>query len=172
VDINMWGMIYGCHAFLPHMKRAMKGHIISIASAAGIVSLPEMACYNVSKAAVISLSETLRGELAPYNIGVSVVCPSFFNTNLLMDFRYCDEFQCTFAHTTLEYARVTSEQIAQRIVKAYEKNELYVIPHASIKMQWLFKRLSPERYYAYQAKLNSWNLFRPLLLGIARLGLI
>ena len=51
-------------------------------------------CYNVSKAAVISLSETLRGELAPLDIGVSVVCPTFFNTNLLRDMRYCDDFQC------------------------------------------------------------------------------
>ncbi|MGC9325435.1 MAG: SDR family oxidoreductase [Desulfomonilia bacterium] len=171
VNINMWGMIYGCHAFIPHMKQAMNGHIINIASAAGIVSLPEMPCYNVSKAAVISLSETLRGELAPYNIGVSVVCPSFFNTNLLMDFRYCDEFQCTFAHTTLENARMTSEEIARKIVKAYEKNRLYVIPHASIKMQWLLKRLSPERYYANMATFNSSTIFRPILLAIARLGL-
>lgn len=171
MDINLWGMVYGCHAFIPRMKQARRGHIVNVASAAGIVSLPEMACYNVSKAAVISLSETLRGELAPFGIGVSVVCPSFFNTNLLRDMRFCDDFQCDFANAAFDNARMTSEDIAALVVKAIEKNRLYVIPQASAKMQWLLKRLSPARYYEGFALLNSSAVFRRLVLVLARLGL-
>ena len=171
MDINLWGMVYGCHAFIPSMKKARRGHIVNVASAAGIVSLPEMACYNVSKAAVISLSETLRGELAPFGIGVSVVCPSFFNTNLLRDMRYCDEFQCSFAHAAFDNARMTSEDIAGLVVKAYEKNHLYVVPQASAKMQWFFKRLSPTNYYENFARLNRFDMFHRFALMLARLGL-
>ncbi len=171
MDINFWGMVYGCHAFIPRMKQSRRGHIINVASIAGIVSLPEMACYNVSKAAVISLSETLRGELAPFGIGVSVVCPSFFNTNLLRDMRYCDEFQCTFAHAAFDNARMTSEDIAELVVKAWEKNRLYVLPQASAKMQWFFKRLSPANYYENFARLNKSDMFRRFALVLARLGL-
>lgn len=171
VNINLWGMVYGCHAFIPRMKQARRGHIVNVASAAGIVSMPEMACYNVSKAAVISLSETLRGELAPFGIGASVVCPTFFNTNLLRDMRSCDEFQCTFANAAFDNARMTSEDIAELTVKAYEKNRLYVVPQASAKMQWFFKRLSPASYYENFARLNKSDMFRRVVLVLARLGL-
>jgi short-subunit dehydrogenase len=168
---NLWGMVYGCHAFIPKMKQVRRGHIVNVASIAGIVSLPEMASYNVSKAAVISLSETLRGELAHYGIGVSVVCPSFFNTNLLRDMRYCDEFQCTFAHAAFDNARMTSEDVAALVVRAWEKNRLYVLPQASAKMQWFFKRLSPEYYHENFARLNKSDMFRRFVLVLARLGL-
>jgi len=171
MNINLWGMVYGCHAFIPRMKQSQRGHIINVASLAGIVSLPEMACYNVSKAAVISLSETLRGELAPFGIGVSVVCPSFFNTNLLRDMRYCDEFQCTFAHAAFDNARMTSEDVAGLVLKAWEKDRLYVLPQASAKMQWFFKRLSPANYYENFARLNKSDMFRRFVLVMARLGL-
>lgn len=171
MNINLWGMVYGCHAFIPRMKQSQRGHIINVASLAGIVSLPEMACYNVSKAAVISLSETLRGELAPFGIGVSVVCPSFFNTNLLRDMRYCDEFQCTFAHAAFDNARMTSEDVAGLVLKAWEKNRLYVLPQASAKTQWFFKRLSPANYYENFARLNKSDMFRRFVLVMARLGL-
>lgn len=72
VDINFWGMLYGCHSFIPRMKTQGGGHIINVASSAGLFSLMEMGPYNVSKAAVISLSETLRQELAASNIGMTV----------------------------------------------------------------------------------------------------
>ncbi len=169
--INLWGMIYGCHAFIPGMKKAGYGHIMNVASAAGIVSLPEMACYNVSKAGVISLSETLRGELAGHGIGVTVVCPSFFNTNLLHEMRCCDEFQNTFAHAAFDNARLSAEDIAAMAVQAYEKNRLYVVPHSSARSQWFLKRFAPGRYYESMAALNRSDLFRRLVLVMARLGL-
>ena len=77
VDIDLWGVIYGCHYFIPQMKKMGVGHIVNIASNAGISSLPEMAAYNVAKAGVISLSETLRSELAPYNMALLQYAPHF-----------------------------------------------------------------------------------------------
>ena len=83
VDINLWGVIHGCHVFAPRFRAQRSGYILNVASAAGFVSLPEMASYNVTKAGVIALSETLCGELSPCGVRVSVTCPSFFKTNLM-----------------------------------------------------------------------------------------
>jgi short-subunit dehydrogenase len=63
------GVIYGCHVFVPRFKRQGSGHVLNIASLAGLISAPEMAPYNVTKAGVVALSETLFGELAPLGIG-------------------------------------------------------------------------------------------------------
>ena len=131
-----------------------------------------MACYNVSKAAVISLSETLRSELAPFSIGVSVVCPSFFNTNIQMNMRACSEFQRSFSSACFDNARMPSENIAQCIIKAYENNRLYVIPQASARLQWLLKRISPERYYQNQSSMRTSGHFYSIALALARLGLV
>ncbi len=72
------GMLYGCHSFIPFMRIQGSGHIINIASSRGFTSFMELGPYNMTKEAVISLSETMRSELAASNIGVTVSCPMFF----------------------------------------------------------------------------------------------
>src|SRR3546814_12836313 len=64
LGINLWGVIHGCHVFLPQLREQGRGGIINVASAAGFTAAPEMAAYNVSKAGVVSLSETLAAELS------------------------------------------------------------------------------------------------------------
>jgi NAD(P)-dependent dehydrogenase (short-subunit alcohol dehydrogenase family) len=86
VDINLLGVACGCHTFVPMMKRQGSGQIVNTASLAGLVHAPAMASYNAVKAGVVAISETLRAELAPAGITVSVICPSFFRTNLAQSF--------------------------------------------------------------------------------------
>jgi len=145
--INLKSVIYGCRTFIPLFKKQGSGYIVNVASNAGIASLPEMSCYNVTKAAVISLSETLRGELVPAGIGVSVVCPTFFKTNLMDRFQSPDERQRLLAERFFEKARTSSEQIARHIVKSIEKRKLYVITQLDGKFTWVTKRLNPELYF-------------------------
>lgn len=85
-DINLLGVARGCHTFVPMMKQQSSGQIVNTASLAGLVHAPAMASYNAVKAGVVAISETLRSELAPWGIGVSVICPSFFRTNLAESF--------------------------------------------------------------------------------------
>ena len=151
--LNLKSVIYGCRAFIPLLENQKKGHIINIASNAGIASLPEMSCYNVTKAGVISLSETLKIELAPKNIGVTVVTPTFFKTNLMDNFRSPDERQKTMANAFFEKARVTAEDVAKHIVKAVNKNKLYVITQVDGKFVWFLKRMIPEFYF----KILAWG---------------
>jgi len=171
-NIGFWGMLFGCHEFVPRMKAQGWGHIINVASAGGLLCLTDMGPYNTSKAAVISLSETLRMELGPDKIGITVACPMFFKTNLLADMRCTDDWEREWAQSTFDNARMTSDEVARRIIKAAKKNRLYVIPQLSGKVFWLFKRLMPETNYRVYRLLNSSGLLKPLAGILARWGLM
>ncbi len=83
VGINLMGVVYGCHFFVPRMvARGRGGHVVNIASMAAFVTIPPLCAYNATKAAVVSLSESLRAELARHRIGVTAVCPGIINTAL------------------------------------------------------------------------------------------
>jgi len=83
VDVNFWGVVYGCHAFVPMLIRQNSGYVLNMASSAGLFALPEMALYSAPKAAVIALSEPMKAELARYGIGVTVSCPAAFSSDIL-----------------------------------------------------------------------------------------
>lgn len=85
LGVNLWGVIYMIHLFVPGMVDRRQGAILITASGAGLAPLPGMAPYNVTKAAMVSLAETLRMELAAHNIGVSALCPGVINTNIVRD---------------------------------------------------------------------------------------
>ncbi|HQI02228.1 MAG TPA: SDR family oxidoreductase [Deltaproteobacteria bacterium] len=172
MSINLWGVIYGCHAFIPAMKKQGSGYIVNVASAAGIISSPEMSSYNVTKAGVISLSETLKSELSPNNIGVTVVCPTFLNTNLLENMRYTDDFQRDFARMAFGYAKISADTIAEMTVRAVEKDKLYVLPQLSAKMLWYSKRLSPSSHFGWLAFLNRNGWARSFMMKMARRGML
>jgi NAD(P)-dependent dehydrogenase (short-subunit alcohol dehydrogenase family) len=84
VSINLWGVIYGCHFFLPNMvKRGRGGHVVNISSIAGIFGMGVLNAYTTTKFGVFGLSESLRDELSPHRIGVTTVCPGFINTPIM-----------------------------------------------------------------------------------------
>lgn len=171
VDIDMWGMIYGCHYFIPRMKAQGGGYIINVASEAGLACLPEMGPYNVAKAAVIALSETIKTELAPHHIGVTVVCPSFFKTNLLKSMRCQTDFQKELAQTTFDKGRLSAGDIARCTMRAMDKNRLYVVPGWPAKYFWYNKRFSPELCYRFIAFTLKNKFGEKMFLWLARHGL-
>ena len=88
LGINLNAGIYGCHYFIPWLKEeSARAPHHQHRVAGGRCRRPGMAGYNVTKAGMLTLSETLYGELKPHNMGVTVVCPSFFQTNLLNEGR-------------------------------------------------------------------------------------
>jgi NADP-dependent 3-hydroxy acid dehydrogenase YdfG len=70
IGVNLWGVIYGCKFFLPHLKAAGEGHIVNLSSVFGIIAPPLQTSYVATKFAVRGFSESLRAELADENIGV------------------------------------------------------------------------------------------------------
>lgn len=144
--INLWGVILGCHTFAPRMKAKRRGAILNVASSAGIASFPEMGAYNVTKAGVISLSETLDAELASFGVTVSVLCPTFFKTNLLETIRVAKEEQRTLAGAMFERSTMTADEVAEAGLRGLERGQLIVIPQADGNVVWRAKRLAPALY--------------------------
>jgi NAD(P)-dependent dehydrogenase (short-subunit alcohol dehydrogenase family) len=83
VDVDLWGVIHGCHFFYPAMiRQGDGGHIVNVASMAALGPLPASAAYGAVKSAVLGLSEALRLEAARHGIGVSTVCPGVVATGM------------------------------------------------------------------------------------------
>lgn len=98
LDVNLWGVIHGLHAFLPLLLAndpddpndpggAGCGHVVNTASMAGLTAWPGIGPYNASKYAVVGISETLAIELRDTAVGVSVLCPGVVNTNIFQSQR-------------------------------------------------------------------------------------
>ena len=105
--------------------------------------MPEMGSYNVAKAGVIALSETLRGELAPLGINVTVLCPTFFESNVMESFRSPEVRQRELAEAFFRAAKVTSDDVAEAALRGLERGEHLVIPQKGGAIMWRMKRFSP-----------------------------
>jgi NAD(P)-dependent dehydrogenase (short-subunit alcohol dehydrogenase family) len=172
METSLWGVIYGCHAFLPRMKASGAGHVINTGSAAGFMNLPEMAPYNIVKAGVISLSETLRVELTPFKVGVTVLCPSFITTNLDKTATVTDPWQGELVTALFENAKVTPEEISEAMLKAVKRNRLYVVPQFTPRWGWRLKRLNPGAFTAGFAAAYNTTFGKPVAMFFARRGMI
>ena len=144
MDINLWGVIYGCRAFVPKFKELGHGAIINVASAASFTAAPEMTVYNVSKAGVRALSETLSAELKKSNIKVNVLCPTLVPTNIIKNGKVPHKGLLDYALTNLAFT--TSDKVAKLTLDRLDKGELYTIPQIDAKLFWLIKRTAPNLY--------------------------
>ena len=149
VNVNLWGVIYGCHVFAPRLKAQGSGHILNVASAAGLMSPPEFAPYNVTKAGVVALSQTIALELAPHGVGVTVVCPTFFRTNIIKGGRF-ERGQPEVTKAALqmmEKAKTQASDVARYALASCDRDDLYSVPMADGRWGWRVKRLDPDRFY-------------------------
>ncbi|KUP95779.1 SDR family NAD(P)-dependent oxidoreductase [Thermobifida cellulosilytica] len=143
LGVNLRGVVLGCRTFVPVFKEQRSGHIVNVASLAGLMNLPGMASYNVSKAAVISLSETLRHELAPWGVHTTVVCPGFVPTNLGESLRSPDPVLAEKALDLIRNGRVTPQEVAAQVAKAVAKRRFLVNTHPEGRAALRFKRWWP-----------------------------
>jgi NAD(P)-dependent dehydrogenase (short-subunit alcohol dehydrogenase family) len=147
VEVNLWSGIYGCHTLVEWLKQNPDGaHIINTASIAAVQSAPPTAAYNVTKAAIVSLSETLYEQLLPHKVGVTVVCPGSFESNLNQSLRTGDERWRDLLLDLTSRSTLTAEQVADRAVRAMHRKQLYVMVPRSAAWHWFLKRLAPARF--------------------------
>ena len=142
VGINQMGVIYGCYYFIPAMKKQGSGHILNTASAAAIGCAPTMGAYNLTKAAVVAISETLYGELMDHNIQVSCIQPTYFKTNVIQHARG-GEIVKKATQMFIEKSGLEAKEVAQEILTRAGKKELYIILPKDARKMWFFKRLAP-----------------------------
>ncbi|MBR8740262.1 SDR family NAD(P)-dependent oxidoreductase [Nocardiopsis sp. MG754419] len=140
-EINLFGVVRGCRTFTPMWKRQGSGHIVNIASMAGLVHPPTMSSYNAVKAAIVALSETLHHELAPYGVTTSVACPSFFRTGLASSLRSGDPDVEVAAHQLIEGSTVTADVIAARVLKGVDRRRHLILTEPAGRTALLAKRL-------------------------------
>jgi len=142
ININLKGVIHGCRAFLPQLKHQKSGHIINVASVAGLIAAPELAPYHATKFAVVGLTESLRGEVKPFHIGASVVCPYFFQTNILNAARADQKDASRFVGVLMQRSSAQAEQVAETIFQDAGRGKCHILPHKEARAMWFFKRLS------------------------------
>jgi NAD(P)-dependent dehydrogenase (short-subunit alcohol dehydrogenase family) len=146
LDINLLGVVRGCRAFLPGMLERGRGAILNTASFAGLAGAPSMMSYGVSKAAVVALSEQLRAETHGSGVRVSVACPSFFQTNLLQNWRGSARMK-GFAEKMMAGGQESLDVVADRIFAATERGDFLILPTRAEPMRWRIKRWFPNWYF-------------------------
>lgn len=144
LGINLWGPIHGCHVFAPLLRAAGFGGIVNVASAASFGAAPTMGPYNVSKAGVVSLSETLAAELSGTGVRVTVLCPTFVKTNILSSERI--DQRSTDLATTLMRFGMSAQRVARTCLDTHERGGLYCLPQLEAKIGWRLKRHVPNAY--------------------------
>ncbi|HEY0682679.1 MAG TPA: SDR family NAD(P)-dependent oxidoreductase [Steroidobacter sp.] len=145
VDINMMGVVHGCRAAIPHLQRNGSGLLINVASAAAFASAPGMVSYNATKAAVLSISETLVNELRPVGTQVSVAMPTFFRSSLLETLRGPEQARA-FAHTIMQRSEYSAEAAAHDLLTEAADGRTYIVLPKAARTLWRMKRWMPVRF--------------------------
>jgi NAD(P)-dependent dehydrogenase (short-subunit alcohol dehydrogenase family) len=154
IDVNLLGVVRGTRAFVPMLKAQGSGRIVNTASLAGLVHPPGMGSYNAVKAAVVAFSETTSHELAPYGVGCTAVCPSYFRTNLMDSMREGDPDLAANISRLVEKSPITADDIARAVLEGLDRGEDLILPD------------EPARS-AYDAKLHHREAYDEQMRAIA-----
>ncbi|ETZ58307.1 short chain dehydrogenase family protein [Mycobacterium avium subsp. avium 2285 (R)] len=161
LGINLWGPIHGCHVFTPILRDAAPSAaprgIINVASAAAFGAAPGMAAYNVSKAGVLSLSETLAAELSGTPVRVTVLCPTFVKTTILESGRISEE-SGELAAKLMRWTGFSADKVARICLDAHDRGDLYCMPQLDAQIGWHIKRLAPQAYTRAAGLVSRINL--------------
>ncbi|HBS79960.1 MAG TPA: short chain dehydrogenase [Pseudomonas sp.] len=152
IAINLMGVVKGCKAFLPLVQKS-QGKIINIASMAALMQAPGMSNYNVAKAGVVALSESLLVELKQQEVGVHVVCPSFFQTNLMDSYRGPTPNMKAQISKLLEASPISAADIADYIYRQVAEGVFMILPHDEGRIAWKIKQQNPQAIYDEMALL-------------------
>lgn len=152
IDVNLLGTIWTGKAFLPAMVETGRGHFVTIASAAAFHGLPHLSGYAATKAGVVQLSETLRSELAPLGVDVTVKMTTFYTSNIAEFTRGAPE-EVEKARSLVQMAPWSSAEVADALLLKVQARRFYMVAPGQAKVLWRFKRFLPEMYLRLMPKL-------------------
>ena len=172
LGVNLWGVIHGIREFVPLMlAQDCECHVVNTASVAGLLSPPGMGVYNVSKHAVVTLSETLFHDLrlAGAKIGASVLCPAFVPTGIHQsernrpeELRNAEPLSASQRRSqeattkAVTSGRITAAQVAEMTFEAIRDKRFYVLSHPRIldsvglRMQDILALRNPSDPFTYK----------------------
>jgi len=142
IDVNLWGVIYGTSAAYTVMLRQGSGHIVNMASAAGLVGEPGLIPYSVTKTAVVALSTALRAEAEAFGIRVSVACPGFIDTAIYENAIGVKIDKNEFL-SKLPVRLVPAPEAARKILHGVERNQSIIVFPFYARLAWWLVRLHP-----------------------------
>ncbi len=155
LSINLWGVIYGVHFFLPRMIAQGGGHILNTASGFGLFAVSGVAPYATTKFAVVGMSEVMHVELAKHNVWVSALCPGVINTNIVKDGHSQlkgdpkREMQQKREGMFQDHG-ASPEVVARAALKGVRKRQAVIVaPRLHVYPVWFSKRLSYRLYFFF-----------------------
>jgi NAD(P)-dependent dehydrogenase (short-subunit alcohol dehydrogenase family) len=143
MDVNFWGVVHGIQAVYPLMLKQGHGHIVNIASGAGLGPRPGMVPYAASKHAVVGLSTSLRSEARDLGVKVSVVCPGAIATNMLSATAFKNLDGAKLLARVPAATFITADECARRILKGVARNRAIIPVTAVAWLEWLAVRYVP-----------------------------
>jgi NAD(P)-dependent dehydrogenase (short-subunit alcohol dehydrogenase family) len=157
MKINFWGVVHGCQAFLPYLKKSSWGHIVNVSSLFGLISTPNNSAYNAAKFAVRGFTESLRIELmmSDKRIGVSCVHPGGIKTNIVNFSREGGDLIGVAARMSEDerkqnfndkMAKTSAAQAAKIIVDGIVKKRPRILVGADAIMLDILQRFLPVKY--------------------------
>jgi NAD(P)-dependent dehydrogenase (short-subunit alcohol dehydrogenase family) len=140
MGVNLWGVIHGCHVFLPHLLEQDEGHVVNTASIAGLAGAAGLGVYCTTKFGVVGLSDALFQDLAAResNVGVSVLCPGFVSTRIYESERNMpDDVRAATGRDpegdevtrTVVGLGIPPADVADRVLAAVRDRRFFVLPH-------------------------------------------
>ena len=145
LGVNLWGVIHGVRAFVPGLLAQGEGHVVNTASVAGLISPPGMGAYNVTKHAVVALSESLYHDLRLRGspVGVSVLCPAYVPTGIadcernrpreLLNPAKKPSKEEAMLKKAVASGKLSADDVARAVVAAVKEERFYVLTHPRIK---------------------------------------
>jgi NAD(P)-dependent dehydrogenase (short-subunit alcohol dehydrogenase family) len=181
IGVNLMGVAHGVRVFTPMMLEAAKkdpawqGHIVNTASMAGLLNAPNMGIYNVSKHAVVSMSETLYQDLALVTdqLSASVLCPFFVPTGIAQSQRNRPGELEAAAPTRSQLigqamsdkavgsGKVTAAEVAQKVFDAVAANQFYIYSHpkaigsVQTRLEDVLQARNPTNPFAHKPELGE-----------------
>ena len=138
-EVNLFGLVRGTRTFTPLLKRQGAGHVVNVASLAGLVHPAGMGSYNAVKAAVVAYTETCGHELAAYGVRASVVCPSYFRTHLMDSMVGSDEVVGRVISGLVARSPITAEDIAAAVLAGIDAGAEVIVPDEAARQAFGLK---------------------------------
>ncbi|MFX1409954.1 MAG: SDR family NAD(P)-dependent oxidoreductase [Promethearchaeota archaeon] len=159
LDVNLWSVIYSIKTFLPSMLERGSGHIVNVASGAGIFGSTEPLPYIASKFAVVGISEGLFGQLYNQGIQVSVIIPSYVKTNIfsVSKMKYSKKFVEELGEEKLDaifrdraqkmlHNAILPDKAVGKYIEGIKNNQLYIFDKRNILPIFILKGKDPQQF--------------------------
>jgi NAD(P)-dependent dehydrogenase (short-subunit alcohol dehydrogenase family) len=146
LDVNLWSVVLGIHAFVPAMLEKGNGHVVVTASGLGLIPLGGVAPYTTTKFALVGMAESLDGELRSRGVRVTALCPGVINTDIIRASAFSGESEAERAQAATFFGRrgASPQRVADDVVAAIRRPRTIVVsPRWHVLPLWVVHRVAP-----------------------------